>query len=160
MNKIFSFPPPPRERILSQRSNYSSESPFALPLGTYDILIVYVSSEVNNIKPKSRFYCSDRISFEGLKVTGVSNARVLTGRCLCFRLYRLQRASSSQRHTGLTIHHPVRKASSLPRKPSGSFLNHHGEVHRGHDRRGFSKTHSSVSNSSTRQTKETVRRVC
>lgn len=45
------------------------ESSFALSLGSYAILIVYVSSEVNNTKPESRFYCSDRISFEGLKVT-------------------------------------------------------------------------------------------
>lgn len=75
-------------------------------------------------------------------------------------LYRLQWATSSQWHTGPAIHHPVRKATSLPRKQSGSFLNYHGKVHRGHDRRGLPKTHSSISNSSTRQTKEAICRVC
>lgn len=110
--------------------------------------------------PKVDCICSDRIIFERLKVTHVWDAMVLTGWCLCFRLYRLQRATPSQWHTGLTVYHPVRKATSLPRKQSGSFLNYHGKVHRGHDRRGLPKTHPSISNPSTRQTKEAICRVC
>lgn len=149
---------PEEEKAISNFLASSRNSP-VWSLGTQTIFIVHISSEMNWLNHKEDFLWSHRIiwiqSDPGLSC---QSPECLV--CVCFRVYRLQWPASSQRHPGPAVHHAVREASSLPGKQSGSFSNDHGKIHRGHDGGGFSETHSSISNSSTRQTKETVRRVC